>query len=92
MKIPRMLSLTAALLCATILPAQDAAKWEIGPFTRPPSGNPVIEPRPQSTFTDPILKTPIHWEYLHTFNPAAIVRNVSAAMSNNSPYMISLLV
>jgi beta-1,2-mannosidase len=75
MKIPRMLSLTAALLCATVLPAQDAAKWEIGPFTRPPSGNPVIVPRPQSTFTDPILKAPIHWEYLHTFNPAAIVRN-----------------
>src|ERR1700678_4351694 len=75
MKIPRMLSLTAALLCATILPAQDAAKWEIGPFTRPASGNPVIVPRPQSTFTDPVLNTPVYWEILHTFNPAAIVRN-----------------
>lgn len=25
-------------------------------------------------FFDPILRTPIHWEALHTFNPAAVVR------------------
>ena len=26
-------------------------------------------------FTDPILKAPAHWEALHTFNPAAIIRD-----------------
>ena len=26
-------------------------------------------------FIDPVLKTPVHWEALHTFNPAAIVRD-----------------
>lgn len=49
-------------------------KWQIGPFTRPAEGNPVISPRPESTFMDPIAKKPIQWEALHTFNPAAIVR------------------
>ncbi len=51
-----------------------AQPWVIGPFTRPASGNPVITPNPASTFTDPILKAPVKWEALHTFNPAAIVR------------------
>ena len=50
------------------------ASWQIGPFTRPTAGNPVISPLPDATFTDPILKKPIQWEALHTFNPAAIVR------------------
>jgi beta-1,2-mannosidase len=70
-----MLSLIAALLYAASLQAQDTVKWEVGPFTRPASGNPVITPRPQSTFADPLLQAPVHWEALHTFNPAAIVRN-----------------
>ncbi len=34
----------------------------------------MIAPNPNSTFTDPILNAPVHWEALHTFNPAAIVR------------------
>ena len=52
----------------------ESAAWLIGPFTRPATGNPVIAPNPESTFTDPILKAPVQWEALHTFNPAAIVR------------------
>jgi predicted GH43/DUF377 family glycosyl hydrolase len=67
--------LIAAVLCAGVLEAQTRAPWQIGPFTRPASGNPVIAPRPDSSFTDPILKQPAHWEALHTFNPAAIVRD-----------------
>ena len=68
------------LLCiacvALALPAsgQAPATWQIGPFTRPPAGNLIVSPRPESTFLDPILKRPVHWEALHTFNPAAIVR------------------
>jgi len=65
----------AIFFCATALSAQTADSWEIGPFTRPAEGNPVIAPQPESTFVDPILKTPTHWEALHTFNPAAIVRD-----------------
>jgi len=67
--------LAGVLLCAAALQAQTAGPWEIGPFTRPQTGNPVITPNPASVFTDPILKSPAHWEALHTFNPAAIVRD-----------------
>ncbi|GGH16197.1 glycoside hydrolase family 130 protein [Silvibacterium dinghuense] len=49
--------------------------WAIGPFTRPVEGNPVITPDPKSTFTDPITHQPVRWEALHTFNPAAVVRD-----------------
>ena len=69
------LLLAAALVCAASLQAQTAAPWQIGPFTRPENGNPVIAPRAESTFTDPILKAAAHWEALHTFNPAAVVRD-----------------
>jgi predicted GH43/DUF377 family glycosyl hydrolase len=65
----------AALLSAAAAHAQSAQPWVIGPFTRPASGNPVITPRPESTFADPLKKSPAHWEALHTFNPAAIVRD-----------------
>jgi beta-1,2-mannosidase len=69
--------LQAMALCFSvigILHAQNDPHWKIGPFTRPDAGNPVIAPQTASTFTDPILKAPVQWEALHTFNPAAIVR------------------
>jgi predicted GH43/DUF377 family glycosyl hydrolase len=66
--------LAATLACATALGAQQPSNWQIGPFLRPASGNPVIAPRTESTFADPQLTSPAHWEALHTFNPAAVVR------------------
>jgi beta-1,2-mannosidase len=66
------------LLSASLLTGGKAAvraTWEIGPFVRPASGNPVIAPNPACVFQDPIRKAPVHWEALHTFNPAAIQRN-----------------
>jgi beta-1,2-mannosidase len=65
----------AVLAGAAGLWAPTAAPWQIGPFTRPESGNPVIAPRASSTFVDPVSQKPVHWEALHTFNPAAIVRD-----------------
>ncbi len=35
----------------------------------------MITPNPASVFQDPIRKAPVHWEALHTFNPAAVVRD-----------------
>jgi predicted GH43/DUF377 family glycosyl hydrolase len=67
-------ALAVLLLCSAVLHAQTEQPWEIGPFTRPAAGNPVLAPRPESAFNDPVLKSPAHWEALHTFNPAAIVR------------------
>jgi predicted GH43/DUF377 family glycosyl hydrolase len=51
---------------------QDSS-WTLGPFTRPVTA-PIITPNPAAVFIDPITKKPVHWESLHTFNPAAIVR------------------
>jgi len=47
----------------------------LGPFSRPAEAQPVISAQPDSVFTDPITGQQVHWEALHTFNPAAIVRN-----------------
>ena len=66
-------------------PAPDQAgqagqpNWPLGPFTRPVH-EPLIKPRPESVFHDslshdPLNAAPVHWEALHTFNPAAVVRN-----------------
>jgi predicted GH43/DUF377 family glycosyl hydrolase len=49
--------------------------WSLGPFLRPEGVNPIIKPNPASTFADPISGTTVKWEALHTFNPAAVVRN-----------------
>ncbi len=63
------------------LPAKPApspspySAWMIGPFTRPADAQPILTARPASVFTDPVLGQPVHWEALHTFNPAAIVRD-----------------
>lgn len=46
----------------------------LGPFHRPVAA-PVIAPNPQSIFEDPVRHAPVEWEALHTFNPAAVVRN-----------------
>jgi beta-1,2-mannosidase len=70
------------LLCIAIASGQSAGtapvspipSWAIGPFTRPATGNPVISPDPKSAFEDPIRQVGVHWEALHTFNPAAVVR------------------
>jgi len=71
---PALLSvLSISLFTCAQTPARGS--WEIGPFIRPATGNPVIAPNPDSVFSDPIRKAPIHWELLHTFNPAAVVRN-----------------
>ncbi|HLN00028.1 MAG TPA: glycoside hydrolase family 130 protein [Bryobacteraceae bacterium] len=51
-----------------------AADWQIGPFIRPPDARPVIAPNKDSLFRDPVSGKLVHWEALHTFNPAAIVR------------------
>ena len=67
----KIISLAAATL---LLTAAARPTWQIGPFTRTVSA-PVITPNKASLFPDPIAQKPIHWEALHTFNPAAVVRD-----------------
>ncbi|MDR3701726.1 MAG: glycoside hydrolase family 130 protein [Candidatus Sulfopaludibacter sp.] len=68
-------SLIAAAVCSAAMLADPPASWQIGPFERPPDPVPVIAPNPHSLFQDPMSGKPVHWEALHTFNPAAVVRN-----------------
>ena len=64
-----------AVLALTLVPTLEAQEsWVIGPWTRA-SQTPVIQPRPESVFVDSVSGKPVHWEALHTFNPAAVVRN-----------------
>jgi predicted GH43/DUF377 family glycosyl hydrolase len=81
MNLPR---LTFAIILLALPPAtaqrttengqRTAPPWTFGPFTRPVSA-PVITPDKSALFDDPIRHAPVHWEALHTFNPAAIVRD-----------------
>src|ERR1700692_2169786 len=75
MRTSKLPHLSATLLSIALLAAAKptSSNWQLGPFTRPTNA-PVITPNKTSLFTDPIAKAPIHWESLHTFNPAAIVR------------------
>ncbi|HWC96980.1 MAG TPA: glycoside hydrolase family 130 protein [Candidatus Sulfopaludibacter sp.] len=51
------------------------AGWQIGPFERPSDARAVISPNKETSLRDPIDGKTVHWEALHTFNPAAVVRN-----------------
>src|SRR5438067_3466310 len=70
----RFIAVLFLIAVACSVRAQSFPDWVLGPFTRPAAGNPVISPNLASSFRDPILRRPVQWEALHTFNPAAIVR------------------
>jgi beta-1,2-mannosidase len=68
---------TLPILCCALMLARgnvDADSWQLKGFVRPAEAKPVITPRKDSVFLERAGATPIHWEALHTFNPAAIVR------------------
>ena len=48
--------------------------WALGGFVRPKNVNPVIAPRPESRFLDPMSGTSVKWEESDTFNPGATVK------------------
>jgi beta-1,2-mannosidase len=66
---------TALLLfCTGWLAADDVSdRWQLDGFLRPFDAQPVITPR-SSVFRETKTSPLVHWEALHTFNPAAIVR------------------
>ncbi len=75
--LPQRLGAAACLFIASTLHAQassSTAATYFGPWTRA-SNAPVIAPRKDSTFRDPVSGAMVQWEALHTFNPAAVVRD-----------------
>ncbi|HTJ01012.1 MAG TPA: glycoside hydrolase family 130 protein [Dongiaceae bacterium] len=69
--------LTSLVLAAAGLSAQpgNLPDWGLGPLIRPAEVNPVIRPDTNSVFYCPMRGQPVHWEALHTFNPAAVVKD-----------------
>lgn len=66
------------LILATTLAGQAELQqplpgWALGPFSRPENTQPIIRPKPSTTFDCPLAKQTVYWEMLHTFNPAAVV-------------------
>lgn len=49
--------------------------WAFGPFIRPAGVNPVLSPRPSSSFIDPMSNKKVAWEANDVFNPAATIKN-----------------
>ncbi len=48
--------------------------WTLGPFDKVNEANPVLTPRGNTTFQDPISGKVLHWEVKDVFNPAVLVR------------------
>lgn len=69
------LALAPALAAlSAVLAAAAPPSWALGPFTRPVP-HPVIVPDAAPLFRCPLRRADVRWESLHTFNPAAVVRN-----------------
>ena len=55
--------------------AQTAEDWQLGPFIKVDSVNPILRPNPKASFIDPIRNRTIHWEEKDVFNPSAVTHN-----------------
>lgn len=56
-------------------PIAKLPEWALGPFVRPVGVNPVIAPKADTKFYDPMQKKMLDWESNDTFNPAATVKD-----------------
>ena len=77
-RFPRVILLCSAVLLCSALSAH-AQSWVLGPVHRPVA-TPAISPDPHATFVDPVSGKTVQWEYAHTFNPAAAVRDGKVAL------------
>jgi beta-1,2-mannosidase len=62
--------LTAQARNQDILPT-----WAFGGFVRPANVNPVISPKTDTKFLDPMSNKQVAWEANYTFNPGAVVKD-----------------
>jgi predicted GH43/DUF377 family glycosyl hydrolase len=70
----RLVLLVIFLPLAFVANAQNQfSDWALGPFIRPENVNPIISPKAESVFFDPMSKQKIAWEAGDVFNPAAAV-------------------
>ncbi|MBX2947290.1 MAG: glycosidase [Cyclobacteriaceae bacterium] len=53
---------------------EDNISWQLGPFVKTDSLNPVLEPLAYTSFYCPVRKDTVRWEEKDVFNPSAVVR------------------
>src|SRR5689334_829281 len=79
----KLLLLLAALYCLSCNnatgPAKDIAVtdtgWQLVPFAKADSVNPILTADSAPVFNCPLVKGPVKWEEKDVINPAAITRN-----------------
>ena len=49
--------------------------WQLTPFVKQDTDNPILLPTDTTTFNDPITQTIINWEAKDVYNPSAVVRD-----------------
>lgn len=60
--------------CSQQQPTQSET-WQLGPIERQKDAQPIIEPREDTRWLDPMTQKEVRWESMATFNPAAIVKD-----------------
>jgi predicted GH43/DUF377 family glycosyl hydrolase len=68
---PFALSAFLAASCGT----SEQESWQLGPFVKVDSVNPVLEPNAGTRFFCPVRNDTVRWEEKDVFNPSAVVRN-----------------
>ncbi|MGB8191718.1 MAG: glycoside hydrolase family 130 protein [Chitinophagaceae bacterium] len=61
--------------CCLLISCSQPKDWQLGPFVKADSVNPVLEKDSIPVFQCPLAGTQIAWQAKDVFNPAAIVRN-----------------
>ena len=53
----------------------ESNSWQLGPFEKVDSINPILRPTATQEFTDPITKGIVQWEGRNVLNPSALVKD-----------------
>ncbi len=55
--------------------ATESNRWQLGPFEKVDSINPILRPTATQQFTDPITNEIVQWEGRNVLNPSALVKD-----------------
>ena len=68
--------LSAGMFGATVQELKQADdSWAMIPFVKQNKSNPILKPKADSVYTDPMTKKIVHWESGHIYNPTAIIKD-----------------
>ena len=52
--------------------SNESNDWQLGPFIKADSVNPILTPKASSEFKAPIINKMVRWEEKDVFNPSAV--------------------